>query len=169
VHGVADDGDFSSYLVARWPGLIRTLVLLGCTFAQAEAVATDALSRCHQSWATDRDSDDIEVHVHQIVLARLAKLRRAGRLADVPDVPEPPLLLDPTAADPDQRVAMRRALEVALAEVPDDERVVLVLRFVAELSEVQVADVLDVPVAEVRERQAGGLSRIDLVGLQEAR
>jgi DNA-directed RNA polymerase specialized sigma24 family protein len=169
VRGVADDGDFSSYLVARWPGLIRTLVLLGCTFAQAEAVATDALSRCHQSWDTDRDSDDIDVLVYRTVLARLAKLRRAGRLADVPEVPEPPLLLDPTAADPDQRAAMRRALEGALAEVPDDERVVLVLRFVAELSEVQVADVLDLGVAEVRERRTAGLSRVDLVDLREAR
>jgi DNA-directed RNA polymerase specialized sigma24 family protein len=165
---VADDGDFSSYVVARWPGLIRTLVLLVCSFAQAEAVTIDALSRCHQSWDSDRGSDDIDVHVYQTVLERLAKLRRGGRLADVPEVPEPPLLLDPTAADPDQRAAMRRALEGALAEVPDDDRVVLVLRLVAELTEVQVADVLDVGVAEVRERQAAGLSGIDLAGLREA-
>ncbi len=40
----------------------------------------------------------------------------------------------------------------------------LVLRFVAELSQVQVADVLDLPVVEVQERQAAGLSRLDLDG-----
>jgi len=166
---MADDGDFSSYLVARWPGLIRTLVLLGCTFAQAEKVATDSLARCHRSWESDRDADDIDVHVHRTVMARLAKLRRAGQLADVPEVPEPPLLLDPTAADPDQRAAMRRALEGELADVPDDERTVLVLRFVAELSEAQVADVLEIDLAAVRRRHTAGLLRIDLAGLRGVR
>jgi hypothetical protein len=169
VSGVVDDGDFSAYVVARWPGLIRTLVLLGCTFAQAERVATDALASCQGSWAADRDADDIDVHVHRVVMERLAKLRRRGRLADVPEVPEPPLLLDPTAADPDQRAAMRRALEHQLADVPDEERSVLVLRFVAELSEVQVAEVLDLGTDDVTRRLDSGLRRIDLAVVQEAR
>ena len=166
---MVDDGDFSAYVVARWPGLVRTLVLLGCTFAQAELVATDALVRCQRSWASDRDADDIDAHVHQVMMERLGKLRRRGRLADVPDVPEPPLLLDPTAADPNQRAAMRRALDEALAELPDQERVVLVLRFVAELRDDQVAEVLDLDRDEVLRRLDSGLRRVDLAVVQEAR
>ena len=159
------DGDFSSYMVARWPGLIRTLVLLGCRYAEAERVARDGLARCHDSWAKDRESDDIDVHVYRVVLERLAQLRKRERQRPQrPDEAEPPLLLDPTQADPAQRLALRRALEVGLARCLPEERTVLVLRFVAELIQVQVADVLDVPVVEVQERQAAGLSRLDLDG-----
>ena len=163
------DGDFSSYMVARWPGLIRTLVLLDCRYADAERVARDGLSRCHDSWAKDRDSDDIDVHVYRVVLERLAQLRKRERHDRPAGDTEPPLLLDPTQADPAQRLALRRALEDGLSQMPPEERTVLVLRFVAELSPVQVADVLDVPVVEVQERQAAGLSRLDLAALREVR
>ena len=166
---VDGDGDFSAYLVARWPGLVRSLVLLGCRYAEAELVARDGLARCHASWAKDRDSDDIDVHVYRVVLDRLEHQRKHDRGDGSADVPEPPLLLDPSRADPAQRLALRRALEHSLSEVQPEERTVLVLRFVAELSEVQVADVLDVPVFEVRERQAAGLSRLDLEALREVR
>ena len=172
-----DDGDFSSYVVARWPELVRSLVLLGCTYADAQQVARDSLARCHSSWERDRYTDDIDVHVHRVLLERLEKLRKRraadsdpeGDVAGGAPEAEPPLLLDPTTADPAQRLALRRALEEALTEVPLEERTVLVLRFVAELTEVQVADVLGVPVAEVRNRQAGGLGRLDLMTLRETR
>ena len=165
---MADDGDFSAYLVARWPGLVRSLVLMGCTYGEAELVARDALARCHSTWARDSETDDIDVHVYSIVLERLERLRKRRRPEDLDDT-EPPLLLDPTIADPAQRLALRRALEDALDGVPDDERTVLVLRFVAELSQVQVADVLRLPVEQVQARQAPGLARLDLVALGEAR
>ena len=164
------DRDFSSYLVARWPGLIRSLVLLGCRYADAEQVAREGLAHCHDSWAKDRESDDIDVHVYRVVLERLERLRkRERRHGQRPDLAEPPLLIDPTQADPAQRLALRHALEEGLGQLLPEERTVLVLRFVAELSQVQVADVLEVPAFEVQELQATGLARLDLVALRDVR
>ena len=44
------DDDFASYVGARWPGLVRTLVLVGCPPALAPEVATLALARSHRGW-----------------------------------------------------------------------------------------------------------------------
>jgi hypothetical protein len=166
---VDGDRDFSSYLVARWPGLIRSLVLLGCRYDEADRVAREGLAHCHDSWAKDRESDDIDVHVYRVVLDRLERLRKRDRRDQRPGDVEPPLLLDPTQCDPAQRLALRRALEQDLSQMAPEERTVLVLRFVAELAEVQVADVLDLPVFEVQQRQASGLARLDLAALREVR
>jgi RNA polymerase sigma factor (sigma-70 family) len=169
---VADDGDFSAYLVARWPCLVRSLVLLGSSYAEAQVVARDSLARCQASWEHDRDTDDVDVQVYRTVLERLERLerlRRKGRASGVQEVPEPPLLVDPTIGDPERRLALRNALADALAGLPPEERTVLVLRFVAELSEGQVADVLDVGLEEVRSRQADGLAGLDLVALRGVR
>jgi DNA-directed RNA polymerase specialized sigma24 family protein len=165
---VHDGADFSAYLVARWPTLVRTLVLLGSPYAEAEEVARDGLARCQPSWERERNADDIDVHVYRTVLERRHR-RRRHPVSGAGPTPEPPLLLDPTLGDPAQRVALRHALEEALDGLPDEERSVLVLRFVAELSEAQVADVLGIQVWEIQDRQARGLGRLDLVALREVR
>src|SRR3954454_715755 len=64
-----DDGDFAAYLAARWPFLVRSLVLLGCSPAEAEELARAGLARCYASWERVRRADDVDVHVHRAVLA----------------------------------------------------------------------------------------------------
>jgi DNA-directed RNA polymerase specialized sigma24 family protein len=54
----------------------------------------------------------------------------------------------------------------ALARLPVEERTVLVLRFVAELSEGQVADVLGMASYDVRARVSDGLAGVDLAALR---
>ena len=63
---------------------------------------------------------------------------------------------------------LRRALEVELAALDADELEAVVLRYVADLTEVQVADVLDVPLESAQARITHGLGRMDLNGLWSA-
>ena len=56
-------------------------------------------------------------------------------------------------------VLLRHALEAELRRLSPEHREVLVLRFVADLSEAQVAEVLDVPVGTVKSRVSRALSR----------
>ena len=167
-----DDGDFSSYVVARWPGLIRSLVLLGSSYADAEEVARDALARCQTTWKHDRETDDVDALVYRTVLDRLGWLerqRRRGRRSADAEAAEPPLISDPTATDPERRLALRHALADALGRLPVEERTALVLRFVAELTEDQVADVLGIGPVEVRRRVTDGLAGLDLAALRGVR
>ena len=63
-----EDADFNGYLAARWPTLVRTLVLLGCPEEIASDVALDAVARCRSQWARTRANDDVDVLIHRALL-----------------------------------------------------------------------------------------------------
>jgi hypothetical protein len=63
-----DDADFAAYVAARWPFLVRSLVLIGCPRAEAEDVVVTGLARCYPSYDRVRGTDDIDAHVYGTVL-----------------------------------------------------------------------------------------------------
>lgn len=66
----------------------------------------------------------------------------------------------PNTADHAQDVALRDAVAQALARLNPGNRVVLVLRFMADLSEAQVALVLDIPAGTVKSRVSRALAQL---------
>jgi len=152
----ADDTDFAAYLAARWPSLVRTLVLLGCGRGEAADVARSGLAHCYGSWDRVRRGDDVDVHVYAAVLGSLHRHRRR--------VPAPPLPAAPVIEEATEDELLLHALEVQLDGVDLEEREPVVLHLVAELSEEQVADVLDVPLESTQARITHGLGRVDLGG-----
>ncbi len=149
-----NDADFVAYVAARWPFLVRTLVMSGCPGADAERIVRTALARCYVAWEEVLGSDDVDVSVYGLVLEGWHRSLRHRPPAEV-SVPQPETVPaeDVPGEVPDDvpdAVQLRRALEAQLARLEPLEREVLVLRFVAGLSEVQVADLLDTPVGEVR-------------------
>ena len=60
--------DFSGYVGARWPALVRTLVLLGCPVDDAPDVVSTGLGRCRRGWREATEHDDLDVVVHRAVL-----------------------------------------------------------------------------------------------------
>ena len=71
-----DDADFAAYLAARWPALFRSLVLLGCSRAEADEVARTVLARCYTDWERIRHEEDVDVHLYDEVLTEWHRLRR---------------------------------------------------------------------------------------------
>src|SRR6476660_9809900 len=72
-----DDGDFTAYAEARWPTLVRCLVLLGSETSEAAEVAEAALARCRQDWRSIRQAGDIDVEVYAELLDVRAERARA--------------------------------------------------------------------------------------------
>ena len=64
--------------------------------------------------------------------------------------------VDHDSARPFEQVTDRDALEAALLEVPEDFRIPVVLRDVADLDYQEIADTLDVPIGTVKSRIARG-------------
>lgn len=159
-----NDADFAAYMAARWPFLVRSLVLIGCPRQEAEDVAQTGLARCYSAWDRVRRADDVDAYVYRTVLNCWRKSRRRRWWGEIPTdtVPEPVPVDDVT-----DQVLLRQALEQQLAQLSPEHREVLVLRFVADLSELQVSDVLDVPVGTVKSRVSRALARIDLAALRE--
>lgn len=157
---MADDADFASYLVARWPALVRTLVLLGGTPEEAEAGAREALARCRPEFERVRREGDLDGYVYRRLLEvwqHHVRRTGAGPRAHVGET----AVLDPTIAHPERRVALLEELQCALDRLTGDQRRVLVLRYAAELDESQVADVLAVPLPDVRARESEALTAVD--------
>jgi hypothetical protein len=73
-----DEGDFRGFVDARWPVLVRTLVLLGCPAELAPEVVATGLARCRAGWGRSVQQDDPDVVAHRAVLAAWDE-HRTGR------------------------------------------------------------------------------------------
>lgn len=94
--------------------------------------------------------------------AALDELRRRSRrpVPRDPQLDTEPADVPRRPPDIDQQVADRLAIDAALAELPPDFRVAVVLRDVAGLDYADIAQVLDLPPGTVRSRIARGRGRL---------
>jgi len=129
--------EFATWLAARWPAFVRTLVYLGHPQTDAERAAREAVARALPAWDRERRDGDVDVLVYRAVIEEHDRVqRRHDRPAEAPveehDVP-------PGLGD---RLERRRELEAHLATLPEQERVRTVLVHVAGLTDDEVDDVL---------------------------
>jgi len=97
-------------------------------------------------------------------IATNAAIDEIRRIRRAPAAADPNVLAATERADPDtdtserlaERLDQSSALAAALARVPHEFRVVLVLRYVAELDYSEIADIIDAPVGTVRSRLSRG-------------
>jgi hypothetical protein len=76
------DADFAGYLAARWPSLVRSLVLIGCPRSEAEEVVVAGVVRCYPSYDRVLENEDIDVHVYGTVLDGWHRRLRHGVVPD---------------------------------------------------------------------------------------
>jgi RNA polymerase sigma-70 factor (ECF subfamily) len=156
---VAGDPDAFSALVRRhqdrlWAVALRTL---GNREEAADALQ-DALLSAFRSAATYRGDARVTTWLHRVVVN--ACLDRVRRQKVRPTVPMPD---DGGPADPRDRLADRETaieIEVALADLPDEQRAALVLVDVHGMPVEDVAAVLGVPVGTVKSRCFRGRARL---------
>jgi RNA polymerase sigma-70 factor (sigma-E family) len=161
--------DFSEYVAARWPTLVRSAVLLGCTHAEAEDLVQTALERCLLKWGKVRVADDRDAYVHRVLINSFLNARRRRWRGERPTAVLPEYAgLDQTTGVDDADVVMR-----ALDRLPRDQRTAVVLRYYAHLSEQQMASVLGVAAGTVKSRLSRALQALaldpDLAELREMR
>ena len=157
-----DDG-FAEYVAARWTSLVRSLVVLGCESHEAEDVAQTALVRCYAAWGRVRAADDVDAYVYRVLLNVWAKSRRRRWWGERPTKSLP----EAVAADGVEVVMLRADIDRALSGLVAEHREVLVLRYIADLTERQVAEVLGVPVGTVKSRTARAIANVDAGLLRE--
>jgi len=142
------DDDFSEFVAARWSRLVRAAILLGCSPVEAEDIVQSALERCLLNWPRVERATDPDAYVHRVLINTFTSTRRrrwTGErpVARVPDEPAPD-----STGQVDDADALLRALEL----LPSDQRVAVVLRYYAMLTEAQMATALDVAPGTVKSR-----------------
>lgn len=158
-----EDDAFATYVGARWGSLVRSLVLLGCEQHEAEDVTQTALIRCYQAWDRVSRADDPDAYVYRTLLNCWRRSRRRKWWGERPvDV-----LPEPAGGSATDEVDLRDLVAATLGRLSADHRAVLVLRFVADLSENQTASVLGVAVGTVKSRTARALAAVDAAQLRK--
>jgi RNA polymerase sigma-70 factor (ECF subfamily) len=154
------DGDREAFgtLVARhqqrmWAIAVRTLR----DREEAADAVQDACLSAYRSAGSYRGEARVTTWLHRIVVN--ACLDRARRRAVRPTVPLP----EQPPADPRDRLSERETtldVEQALATLPDDQRVALVLVELQGMSIQEAAQVLEVPEGTVKSRCFRGRARL---------
>ena len=72
------DADFTAYLDARQPALLRTAYLLTGDRHQAEDVLQTALAKLYLSWDNVRDRESLDAYVRRILVNENNSLWRRG-------------------------------------------------------------------------------------------
>lgn len=158
----ADEEDFRSFVAGRSAALLSFAYLLTGDRTDAEDVVQTALARTALAWHRLRRRDNPEGYVRRaIVTTHLnAVRRRSWREQPATEVPEP---VEPASAEDllDQRDAMWQAL----AALPPRQRAVLVLRYYEDLSEAEIAQVLEISKGTVKSQASRALAALREAGL----
>lgn len=144
--------------------LVRLAGLLCGNAATAEDAVAEVFARLLRTWQPGR-IDNVAAYLRRAVINELGMgFRRRDRERRVWAGGARPAV----APASDESGAERDHLWLLLFRLPVRQRVVLVLRFFDDLSEVAVAHVMDVPVGTVKSTASRGLARLRQLMEEEA-
>ncbi|MEW5629947.1 SigE family RNA polymerase sigma factor [Streptomyces hydrogenans] len=152
-----DDG-FAAFATAAWPRLVRTAQLLTGDFHEAEDLVQTTLAKVYGRWRRI-PAEGVDLYVRRaLVNNNLSRLRRR-RVAHllVPVLPEPARHRDAGHAE---HVEERAVLLAALADLSARQRTVMVLRYWDDLTEQEIADVLQCSIGTVKTHARRGLAAL---------
>ena len=151
-----EEQSFDELVDACSPRLLRTAWLLTGDPQLAEDLLQTALAATCQRWGRLRDTGAAEAYVRKVMATTASRWWRRKWHGERPTevLPEHP------SADAYDAVDDRQGLRTALALLPPRQRACVVLRFYEDLSEQQVADVLDCSVGTVKSSTSRALAKL---------
>ena len=144
------DADFAAYFTARVPTVRRLAYALSGDWHTADDLAQAAFVKVYQRWRRVR-GPAIDGYVRRVLintfLTHARKHRRETVTADPPDRAAP-------------EVDRHDDLGRALRDLPPQQRAVVVLRYLEDLSVADVADLLHIAEGTVKSQSARGLTAL---------
>ena len=153
----ARDAEFTAYLAARQPALLRTAYLLTGDRHQAEDVLQTALAKLYLSWDKVRDRGAIDGYVRRILVNennsvwRRGWKRREHATEVLPEGAPHRDVYDEGTGD---------ALWQVVQTLPRKARAVVVLRYYEQLTEAETAEVLGITVGTVKSQTSRALATL---------
>lgn len=151
-----NDGEFSGYANARWGALVRSGVVLGCTVDEAHDLAQTTLLRCYKAWRRVQRAHDRDAYVYRILLNCHRDSRRRRWWGERPTERLP----DQAVPDTTSQVAITDSVQRALDDLSPVNREAVVLRYYANLTEAQIADVLNIAPGTVKSRLSRAVAQL---------
>jgi RNA polymerase sigma-70 factor (sigma-E family) len=158
---VGTEEEFRAFVAARYDALVRSARLMAPDPAQAEDFAQSALVTTFTRWPRLRDPAAAEAYTRTVLTRQCMRAARRRWRGEVPTDVVPERAAGDGYAAVDNADAVRRALTA----LPVEQRAVLVLRYYADLSEQDIADVLRCSVGTVKSRASRALTALREHGL----
>ncbi len=146
------DAEFSEYMAARRPSLLRTAYLLTGDRHAAEDLVQTALAKLYLSWDKVQQREHIDGYVRRILVNENNSMWRRPwkkRETTTSELPETPTL-DAEGRD--------TGLWDQVQALPRKQRAAVVLRYYEQLSEAETAAVLGVSVGTVKSQTSRALA-----------
>ncbi|WP_137988598.1 SigE family RNA polymerase sigma factor [Streptomyces vilmorinianum] len=154
----SEDDGFAGFAVAAWPRLVRTAQLLTGDFHEAEDLVQTTLAKVYGRWRRV-PRDEIDVYVRRALINNnLSRLRRKRVVHLL--TPVLPDSVRHAYAGHAEAVEQRTALLEALADLTARQRAVMVLRYWEDLSEQEIASVLNCSIGTVKTHARRGLAAL---------
>jgi RNA polymerase sigma-70 factor (sigma-E family) len=142
----------------HYRSFVRLAVLLVRDVATAEEVVQDSFMAMHGAWPQLRDSDKALSYLRQSVVNRSRAVLRHRVVVDR-NAPKPAPDM-PSAEQGALSLLERSAVIAALRKLPPRQREALVLKFYADLSEVQIAATMGISRGAVKSHTARGMASL---------
>lgn len=152
---------FRGFVESRYPALVRFGALLTADPGRGEDLVQDALVKTLRAWDRLGPDGDPEAYTRRVMTH--ASWRAARRLWRGERPTE--MLPERPGEDEAERVDTADAVRRALATLPAQQRVVLVLRYWAHLSETEIAAQLGISAGTVKSRASRALAALRDSGL----
>jgi RNA polymerase sigma-70 factor (sigma-E family) len=150
------DEEFTAYMAARQPSLMRTAYLLTGDRHQAEDLVQTSLAKLYLAWDRVRDRESIDGYVRRILVNennsvwRRAWKRREVATDRVPDLESRDIYDEGRSA----------ALWDVVQTLPRKARAVVVLRYYEELTEAETAELLGISIGTVKSQTSRALAAL---------
>ncbi|MET9539152.1 SigE family RNA polymerase sigma factor [Streptomyces sp. NPDC006553] len=154
----SEDDGFTEFAVAAWPRLVRTAQLLTGDFHEAEDLVQTTLAKVYGRWRRV-PRGEIDLYVRRALINNNLSRVRRKRVVHLltPVLPES---LRHTSAGHAEAVEQRTALLAALADLTARQRAVMVLRYWEDLTELEIASVLNCSIGTVKTHARRGLAAL---------
>jgi RNA polymerase sigma factor (sigma-70 family) len=147
-----DDEEFEEFFDMTWSRMVLMATRMGLSREDAEDVALDSMAVTYDRWSRVRILPYRQGWALKVMANRaLRQLKRSGRRAITTSGPP---------ASFEEEVTTRLALRKGIAGLPRRQRQVLALRYLADMPEGQVAQVLGLDIGTVKQHASRGRVRL---------
>lgn len=147
---------FTTLLAERTPVLLRFATVVTGSPHQAEDVVQDVLVKAHRRWDYISGLDHPEAYLRRMIVHdHISWRRKWARM-----VPSPIEVIDTSAADPADRIVRHDELVEAVRSLPRKQRAAVALRFYADQTDAEIAEILGCRVSTVRSQIARALAKL---------
>jgi RNA polymerase sigma-70 factor (sigma-E family) len=151
------DDQYAAYVTQSWSRLFRIAYALTGDYREAEDLLQSALVKVYSAWHRVDSAHAPDAYVRRTLVNQVISWRRrpANRAEIVSDAPP-----EQVVASHDAAVVERAAMWDALRQLPPRQRAIVVLRFYEDLSERDIADLMNVSPGTVKSQCSAALGKL---------